>query len=193
MKHSESKAHPKDGKRLKIIRRLNGETQAEFASNIGVCEGTVRNNENGHAEMSLNTSRQVFKSYNLNPTPANPDEDPRLLLHQVSTTPLEDNMETPRSFYEHVIQFRKKVRVFQNEICSPFRRFVETAINVVLFIAAIVFGVEQLLRALPYVDQDPGFARDVIFVGALLLIIILFVPAMLSIPWGMKIEQESET
>jgi DNA-binding XRE family transcriptional regulator len=186
MKQSESKAHPKDGERAKIIRCLNDETQAEFAAKIGVSEGTVLNHEKGYSEMPLHTSREIFKKYALNPTPINPEEDPRLLLRGVFATFPYDDIKRPRSLCEQVVEFRKRASTFQNEICSPFRRFVEAAVNVMFSIAAIVVGIEQLLRAFPNGGNDPGFARDVVFVGSFCMMIILFVPIILNIPWGIK-------
>lgn len=187
----DSKAHPKDGERLKIIRCLNKKTQKKFAEEIGVSVGTVANHEKGRTEIPISTSRKVFIETGKNPTPLNPEEDPRLLLPNAYSLMVEKDMEKPRSIFEKVALKRERYSKLRAKIFSPARRFVDEAIHAIFSTAAGVFWIEQVRRVVIQSNQETSLVRDVSYVGAFLIIVILFIPMILSIPWGIKTEQDS--
>jgi hypothetical protein len=192
MKSSDSKAHPKDGERLLIIRRTHKKSQHQFATEFGVSVGTVANYEKAKTEIPPSFSRGVLGNYGQNPTPPDPEEDPLQLLPPVSSTTKVENNEHPRSIFANMMRLRKRCVATREGVYSPVRRFVEDAIHAAFTVAALVFALEQIRRLLPYGAQDPSLFRDVIFVGASLTISLLFIPVIQSMPWGMKARLNGE-
>ncbi|MGH1466564.1 MAG: helix-turn-helix domain-containing protein [Cognatishimia sp.] len=186
MKANDSKPHPNDGMRLKIIRRMHGKSQREIATELGVSAGTVANYEKAKTEIPLNRSRAVLKKYGQNPTPPNPEEDPKLLLSSGYSVAIVDGAKKHVSIWTRMLQLRRKYSKLRNEQCSDCRRYFDNVIHVVFCIATIMFWVEYVRRALPFGVQDPNILQDAIFAAASLTMAVFAILVIQSIPWGMK-------
>lgn len=80
---SESKAHPKDGERVRNIRKHTGKKQSQFAADLGISTGTFANYENARTEMTPSIWRQIFYFTGANPVPLDPEDDPRDVIKQI--------------------------------------------------------------------------------------------------------------
>lgn len=190
--NTESKAHPKDGERLKIIRRLHNKTQEDFAAEFDVSVGTVGNYEGARSEIPPSFFRGVFTRYNLNPTPLNPEEDPRRLLAINSSNAIGDVTEQARSIRALIKQMQRGYATLTDEVYSPARCVADKAIHTVFSTSTVVCVTELVTRYLSSEDQSSSFASDILFAGAFFMIIFLFVPMILSIPWGIKTKPNNE-
>lgn len=178
----ESKAHHNDGVRLKIIRRRLDKTQTEFATELGISVSTLANYENARTEMSPSFARAVLSTTGMNPVPPDPEEDPKLLLQQKDA----DAIQPSASIFVRILRLRRRCIAKRNELYSPMRRMVDDAIHCAFSIAAFVFAGEQLMRLPSLGAEDPGSFRDVSLVVASLTMVVLFLPVVQGVPWGMR-------
>lgn len=180
----DSKAHPNDGARLQLIRRRHRKTQKEFAAEFRVSEGTVANYEKARTEMPPSFWRAVNEKYGLNPTPLDPDEDPRLLLQSPWKPRKVSKFETAKSLSLWLAQLRARAKAQREETCSPARLAVEDAMNAIFFLATVVFCAERVRRFMAFELEVPGISLDVVFVSAFGVMFTLTIPVLLSLPWG---------
>ncbi len=91
----DSKAHKKDGERLRRIRKKAGKSQTEFAKELDISPGSVANYEKAKTEMPPSVWRTVSVKYGANPVPLDPDTDPVLVLRAMDKDRTKATVEPP--------------------------------------------------------------------------------------------------
>lgn len=165
---------------------MHKKTQREFAAELGVSVGTVANHENAKTEMPPSFWRTVLNNYGQNPTPPNPEEDPRQLLTGECSVPKVDDSSQTRSILAYMMRVRKRCIAAKEDALSPSRRFVDETINTVFLAATLIFVIEHVRRIFPHGVKDPDLYRDILFASSFVTIVALLIPVILSVPWGMK-------
>ena len=185
MKPNDSKAHSNDGERLKIIRRSHKKSQREIADEFDVSVGTVANYEKAKTEMPPSFSRAVLKRYGKNPIPPDPEEDPRRLLSESTSSTMSDESKQPCTIAVRLMRQRKRYSAIREKVYLPSRLIFDDVMHALFTTASLVFAIEQLRRILPLEVQDPSLMRDHILIASAVTTSFLFIPVLKSIPWGM--------
>jgi DNA-binding XRE family transcriptional regulator len=179
MKPNDSKAHSNDGERLKIIRRSHKKSQREIADEFDVSVGTVANYEKAKTEMPPSFSRAVLKRYGKNPIPPDPEEDPRRLLSESTSSTMSDESKQPCTIAVRLMRQRKRYSAIREKVYLPSRLIFDDVMHALFTTASLVFAIEQLRRILPLEVQDH------ILIASAVTTSFLFIPVLKSIPWGM--------
>ena len=188
IKFAESKLHPYDGKCLRQIRRTHNKTQAQFAAEFEVSVGTIGNYEHGRTEIPLSFWLAVGERYDLALGLLGVDDDLTLSRRWAGSQRSTDKQMARHPKSWRLARMRARTKYFRNEVYSTGRRLVEDIVHSLFFAATLICNVEQVLRALPLTSGNISIYRDIAFVGAFAVMCGLMLPAILSIPWGVKVD-----
>lgn len=178
------------------MRRALGLKQKEFAALIDRSDRMLREYEKGKAEIPQSVRRIILQTYGVEVVPENPSEDPKLLEVQLFRNRTASDIEV--SLAQNGIRpsalgrwkrYRARTQYRKNHLMSPMRRILENTINFVYLVAAFVFLIETIQRAIGGWSRLNDY-HDALYAGSFLSVLFLLIPTVLISEWGIKSDME---
>lgn len=189
---NDSKAHKNDGQRIFNARAALDFTQQEMADQMGCSLRTFRNYEHAINPAPVEFRRNVAEASGLDIHPIDPEEDPFLLIVQsreleeaaeLSSTS-EQNLEK-QSLLARIRRFRASSQEHSRNGLTPLRRWFENAVFTAQLTSAFVLVIELFQRSIGGWQTHQVY-HDVLLLTSMLTAMCLFVPTIMTIPWGIK-------
>ncbi len=164
-------AHPNDAQRLRIVRKIQGLSQREFADRLEVSASSYRGYELGRQVTPLFLRRAIWKWTGDDVLPLDPMEDPRLLLKKHDAPVVKECVQ--HTAWSYLRACREEYRSKRLHDFSRARR-VWAAVRDYTFLIALFYITMKLLSIrLNFPFGAPSDRLDVVLLGAVAIVVAL--------------------